>query len=249
MKIFVASCGRSGTRFMAEVFRALTDIQSYHERWPKCINVMMEDINNHNGTMKPETERLLDMKVQNIRKNSKGGDYFESSHTFIKSFCPKILSSFDDTYCIYLERPLNDVLMSYAQRGRRSRFPLDFQLLPHWRGNVLRIDAPMGFYGIVAWNWFEVKARYGLLKDQFNDTYEFDFRLLNDPSEWKRLFKKFGIKAKKFTSLPENLYRHSSNISADHIPSIMRHIRENWNAQGSYNFITDAKKLLEGAEQ
>lgn len=247
MLIFCASSGRAGTRFFKEVFSALTDIPSYHENWPKCINVVNEDLNNNEGVVQPNTTIVLQQKVKSIRKIAeKTGSYFESNHMFIKAFCPAVLNAFPgEVYCIYINRNIADMLFSYTQRGRRARFPMDFQLNPGWAGNVLRTAADYGFYETVVWNYFEVKERFRIYKSQFVKTYEFDFEKINDLAEWYRLFDHFGIEAKKVKRLPE-LYKHSSNITPVLYPSIFKHLRENWHKKGSFNFISDVEKLSGG---
>ena len=61
MKIFVASTGRCGTYFMTKVFQQFTNIPSYHEGTPQCINTVLEEVNNRLPS--PATKKVLEKKA------------------------------------------------------------------------------------------------------------------------------------------------------------------------------------------
>ena len=245
MKIFVASPGRSGTRFFANVFRQLTDIPSFHEEWPKCINIVNEDINNHDGIIHEKTRKILELKIQDIENKSKDGNYFEANHMFIKAFVSEVVHAFrDDVFCIYIERDMASYLMSYTQKGRRTNFATDFQLQPHWRGNCLRSNDVYPFYPLVSWNWWEVRARFQAWKTLFeNRWYHFPFSKINDQNEWKKLFDKIGIDAKPFSSIPPEMDKHSSNIQESMRARILKHLKDEWETMGKFMYPTDFQKL------
>ena len=65
MRIFVASTGRCGTKFMQNVFTELTGIDAKHEYMPHCIGKIMEDLNN-NDIYSDETERATLIQVRRL---------------------------------------------------------------------------------------------------------------------------------------------------------------------------------------
>ena len=252
MYIFCASPGRSGTRFFAEMFKHFTDIPSFHEPLPKCVNEVCAEMNCVDEIVPSETQDILNIKIQRIKKAAKNGWYFESNHMFIKSFFKTIIWPFEEMGCIYINRPITDYLMSYSQRGKRHKWPLDFQLDPTWEQNELQMKpSDYSFYEILAWNWFEAKARYLKAQYMFKKTYEFDFRKINDIGEWQKLFAHFEVPLKrKVDKIPDDLYRHQSGYTEEMIPSILKHIRDNWKTPGVPQlFPTDMEQLASEAKK
>lgn len=199
MKVFVASTGRVGTLFVSEVFRNLTDLPSFHEIQPYCIGKVCEEVNSHVRLSKL-TKQFLHEKVAQVKNYSQNGNYMESSPMFIKSYAELMLDSFDDIYCIYLFRNPLEVLLSWANKCEQKE--LDWFLQSHWPKNILKTENKLSFFENVLWQCLEVRERYYNLKKYFKKTYELDFRDLNNLLIWKKIFKHFGIKAKKVDKLP-----------------------------------------------
>jgi len=210
MLIFTASTGRCGTLFASEVFRTLTAVPSYHEPQPWCVDQTLEDINNKN-ILSRYSQIELDDKIQQIRDSVYKGWYFESSQMFIKSYYMQVLENFDNIGCLYIERNPTDVLKSYAKKCRHRDG--GWFLRSNWRANELRMSEELPFYDNVLWQWLEVKERYIKIKRYFNKTYELDFRNINNPDEWRRIFKAFSVPHREFKNLPKNLRKNQSNIS------------------------------------
>ena len=135
MKIFVASTGRCGTKFMAEVFGALTGFPSYHEAAPLCIGRTLEETNTRAEYSK-ETKEELTKKVEQVKSCSVNGDYFESSQMFIKSYSELMLLAFKRISVIYIERNPIDVALSYAEKCPAGE--ADWHLRSHWSKNLLQ---------------------------------------------------------------------------------------------------------------
>ncbi len=246
MYIFCASPGRCGTRFFAEMFKYFTDIPSFHEPLPKCVSWTCKEMNSGDKAITGKTRKIINTKIQRIGDAAKDGWYFESNHMFIKSFFPEVMDEFNNVSCIYINRPIINYLLSYSRRGKRDKWPLDFQLDPSWRENGGQPDNnDYGFYEMVAWNWFEVKARYLKSKHLFKKTYEFDFRKINDIAEWQKLFDHFEVPMKrKLDKIPDDMYRHQSGYTEEMIPSIVKHIQNNWKTPGVPQFFrTDVEQL------
>lgn len=201
MKIFVCSTGRCGTLFMAEVFNYMTDIPSFHEPHPRCINVVMKEVNN-SEELSEDTKFILDEKIGQIKQCSdKEGNYFESNNMFIKSYVDKVLNSFDDVYCIHLYRNPLEVFFSFSQKNSALR--LDWILRSYWKRNLIKLTNGLSPYGDILWQWFEVRKRFYYYKSRFVKTYDFDFRNINNLDEYYKLFNHFDIKAKKIDALPD----------------------------------------------
>ena len=195
-KIFVATTGRSGSMFLTEMMRVLTDIPSFHEEVPFCIGQTSYEINNN--CISETTQRVLDAKMKQIDKNSNSiGDYFEANNMFIKSFAWETLKSFEDVYCIYLHRNPADVFFSLGNRNWRKGY--DWLLRPQWERSVIKVDYSTTYYEDLMLMWYEVKARFEQLKPRFKKTWDFNFKDLNNLDEYYRMLEHFEIPHKKTT--------------------------------------------------
>lgn len=254
MKIFVASTGRSGTYFMTKVFEQYTDIPSYHEGTPKCINTVLKEVNTFN--LSKETKEVLKEKIKRITACSKNGAYFESNHMFIKSFYQTVLDNFQsDVYCIYLHRNIQDVLISFTQMDNHLQLD-DWFLKSNWGNNCFQTIEPLSGYQNIVWNWFEVRERFYSLGSRFAKVWDFPFTKLNSVAEWKKMFAHFGIKAKDgFSSLkafPKDLGKNQ--LIADSkkpVEDMLQRVRDNWdyiNTKG-WAFPTDYSELMRERKQ
>ena len=243
MKIFCATTGRTGTKFMTSVFSLLTDIPSFHEMAPYCIGETSKDVNN-NEVISENTRSIFRQKIAKIKHYSKDGDYFEANNMFIKSFIWPVMANFDDVYCIYLHRNPMDTFLSHADRG--WKFGYDWLLQSHWGKNQLKTQEAMLYYENIMWNWFEVRERFFRWKNQFIKTYDFDFRNLNNLEEYYKLFEHFGITYKKADKLPE--FDRNENTLNKPVPSryasILDEINLHWEKQGKeWAFDSDIKDM------
>ena len=238
MKIFIASTGRCGTRFFWDMFRKFTKIPSFHEQKPKCVNVVSYEMNNlPQKKWSPHTKKVFETKIRNISKTAeKTGTYMDSSHMFIKSFGPHIFDLFDDIRVIYLWRDLPSLLASYSYRAKRNVWPLDFQLRPEWKNNILKIKDgnSIGFYPTVAFNYFEVLARFKAWEHRFSKTYEFPFRDLNNPERWRDMMERLEIDAAPIKHIPQDADHHQSIFSENSRTKAIEHVSQNWDLPDEY---------------
>ena len=228
MRIFVANTGRAGSKFMASVFHALTEIPSFHENPPYCIGQTSKEINN--DCISGESQKIIDDKMAKIKCYD---DYFEANNMFIKSFVWPLLDTVDDLYVIYLHRNPLDTFLSLAERCWQTG--LDWVLQPHWKRNFLRSEEPMKFLEVINWNWYEVRERFLRLKKYFVKTYDFDFRKINDLNEYYKLFDHFGIKYKKVDSIPE--FDRNENVAGKSVTKryeeiIINDLNKKWDEPG-----------------
>jgi len=175
----------------------------------------------------------------------------ESNQMFIKSYAELALSSFDDVYCIYLYRNPIAVLMSYARKCRQKE--LDWFLQSHWPKNILQTSEKLSFFENILWQWLEVRERYYFLKDKFKNTFEFDFRDINDFATWQKLFRRFRIKTKDINQLPYNL-KQNPTFGDKH--KTLDYIIDEWDMKGQiigadikerlWDYIEFARKITQG---
>jgi hypothetical protein len=84
------------------------------------------------------------------------------------------------------------VLLSYQATQGEGK-PIDWFLKAEWRRNILRMEGITSWAETILWNWFEVKARFFHFHEKFKKSYVFNFKKINDPLEWRRLFEYFEI--------------------------------------------------------
>jgi len=199
VKLFVASCGRTGTMYMANVIGHLTDIPSFHEPSPYCIDRVCEEVNN--DRISPESQRELDQKINEITRHSKDGNYCETSNMFIKSFVWSVIDNFDDIYCIYIYRNTVDLLLSHHMKNpwRAGAYYLESD----WKRNVLRTETRLSWFDRLLWHQYEIRARFDFWKPKFQKTWIFKFEDIANLDEYYRMFDHFGIDYSKADKLPE----------------------------------------------
>ena len=114
MYIFVSSIGRSGTKFLSEVFKQVTDIPSFHggelniPDMRCCVGDALVKFNNN-----VEAEEI-DRKIKQIQKYSVQGNYFESSQLFLGCFVEKAIKTLHPIYVIHLIRNPLETAKSYV---------------------------------------------------------------------------------------------------------------------------------------
>ena len=241
MKIFCASSGRCGTAFISEVFRKYTSIgeNAFHEPDPRGIGRTMEEVNQN--AISSITKAVITEKIRLIGKYE---NYFESSQTFIKTFVWDILGSFDDVYCIYVERNLIDIIFSYFKQSGDYK-PKEWLLRPEWPRNIIKgigCRKELSWYELLLFNWFEVRERFLFFKSSFVKTFTLSFEELNDCSAWQNMFDHFGVEYKE-PLVFDNLYKNGSttNISCD---EMLEKLRQTWSELSrTSGFYEDAKFL------
>lgn len=205
MRIFVVNSGRCGSFFMSQIFRKLTAFPSFHEPMPRGDGETLEYVNNPTGLFSSHIIEELSSKVEQIRNDSRDGNYFESSQMFIKSFKDIVINAFSDVYVIYLWRNPIEVTMSYYKKKHSQEKQWNnWHLQSHWNNNILKTRGKLSFYENCYWECMEIRERFLRLYWELPkvNTFEFDFRKLNDVREWKKLFRQFEIKHKSFDRLP-----------------------------------------------
>ena len=225
MKIFVCTTGRSGSMFLTETMKQLTDIPSFHEAVPYCIGQTNYEVND--CCISDITHRVLDAKIRQIEANSDSqGNYFEANNMFIKSFSGAVLNAFrDDVYCIYLHRNPIDVFFSLGNRNWRKGY--DWLLRPQWERSIIKVDYQTTYYEDLMLMWYEVQARFEKLKPQFKKTWDFNFKDLNNLEEYYKMFEHFGIDHKRVSEIPVSLKKNAGG-DKETIEETLIRVRNGW---------------------
>jgi len=164
MKIFTHTQGRTGTAFLAELFRVNTDWEVHHEHMkPEDYGVKTPDIRilRCYNTYDPETVRdFWQEKLMKLPRN-----YVETSHVLSKAGLNHFVGQYLTDYkIIHLHRPCDEVIGSmikrgdYVGHGGHWLWHLD-QFYPN---NKLRFSddfAMFGPIGACAWYWAEMELR------------------------------------------------------------------------------------------
>lgn len=190
---------------MSEIFRKLTIFPSFHEPMPRCDGETLRAANNKEELSEYVMDEFSAKRVQ-IGRDSRGGNYFESSQMFIKSFDEVAFNFFDDVYVIYLYRNPIQVALSWCRKMATQEPPYNsWHLQSHWDNNILKTRGKLSYYQNCLWECLEIRERFLRLYWDMpqNRTFEFDFKKLNNVNEWKKLFDQFGIKHKPFKKLPD----------------------------------------------
>lgn len=129
MQVFALSSGRSGTRFLAHLFRNnLREGVSRHEPYFDKGNPPLfgRSIHDHAIGRKDRVRRLLENKRDWVGRNSKS-IYIETSHALLKSYYDLVLEYFPEARFVHLVRDPLKTARSEANRHLlfdRWRLPL-----------------------------------------------------------------------------------------------------------------------------
>jgi hypothetical protein len=114
--IFVASTGREGSGFIADIFKDRPNTISFHESRPFCNG---ERLINSSLSNNFEKNKVLKKKFSTIAfqiKNSHAKIYVESNHMFLKTFGKFFIKEFDNKFnLISLRRPIIKTVMSFQE--------------------------------------------------------------------------------------------------------------------------------------
>ena len=197
MLIFVSSIGRSGTRFLSELFNDTTNIPSYHIPSPQCTGKTFYDYNNfiENNELK--------LKKKKIKNSIKNNCYFESSQLFLRCFVDEMIElkkELNIPLCvIHVTRDPLECAKSYTNRKStpgvtkwRWRPSLDF------KRNYYKIEKKgLNTFQLNLWDWIENEIRFNHYKNNFDKIYDLNFEDYGDESKLIGLFEYFNINVNK----------------------------------------------------
>lgn len=190
MKIFTHTQGRTGTAWLAELFRANTDWECHHERLlPENYGIHTPDIremrmaNSYGGQSVTD---FWERKASLLPEN-----YVETAHMLSKAgiWCHREL--FGEMQIIHLHRPCEEVVGSMVKRGDYVSHGNSWlwYLDPVYHLNIVDCKpfVDYGSVGMCAWYWAEMEAR----KPQ--EAITVSVKDLNDAQFAKRFLHKCGV--------------------------------------------------------
>lgn len=205
MYIFVSSIGRSGTKFLSEIFNQVTNIPSFHggeSQVPDmrcCVGDTLTKFNNYIDT------ENIERKIKQIQQCSIGDNYFEASQLFMFSFVEKAIETLNPIYVIHLTRDPLQTAKSYMNRNSVPGNPKSVWRPPLLaKRNILQFNEKISLTSFQKnlWNWIENELRFHFYKNSFHKTFDFDFYEINDMRLYENLFKYFQIEYNR-----EKLYK------------------------------------------
>ncbi len=119
--IFCINSGRSGSRYLTELFRTARDVKSFHEAKP---NMSGEPLRLINALPLEASREVRRVKLCAIADSLRGmlphEVYAETNHMFIKTFFDVVLAEFSNVDVVILRRSLPHVLKSFIELGYYS---------------------------------------------------------------------------------------------------------------------------------
>lgn len=194
MYIFVCSPGRSGTKYLSEIFKNNTNLNAYHGGEIELREVI--DKGYYKTNNKKYVLHRLNM-IKNINKNKKG--FVETSQIFIHYLANGIIDNklMRPLYVINLIRNPMEVAVSYENR---KSYPSDNKNL--WRlplnhsNRLLKVDDNKKFtiFQENLIDLIDTQMKFEKYKNSFDKYYELKFEDLNNKEKIKEVMHYFGVK-------------------------------------------------------
>jgi hypothetical protein len=200
--IFSINSGRSGSKYLAELFSTAEKVKSFHEAEPKMSGEFIEMINAQPLAVSREKRRIKAEAIAKILRGS-GPDetYAETNHTFITAFFDVVLEDFGKIDIVILRRDLAHVLKSFIELGYFS--PLN-PLSLSWMSSPNAVTAALPAIGpdkaldqfdlCIAY-LLDIEARTERFKKEYPDVRTHDVRLeeLNKTAAVENLFQQLNL--------------------------------------------------------
>jgi len=206
MVIFVSSIGRSGTRYLADLFSHCTDVIAQHAAEPLCHGDIMVDV--YSGVRRDEVrQKARCVKAEIVS----GGAYFESTQVFLRVLAEVFLEEFPSVSVIHLLRDPLGVACSYVNRqsypshpDRPWRMPLNL------KRSLFNFPLPLTPMQENLCDWLENELLYMELEARFHRTVEFSFGDLGSAEQICRMFEELGVQYRQ-----EDVIYHTSKQDLD----------------------------------
>ena len=189
MVIFVSSVGRSGTRYLADLFSHCTDVDAEHAAEPVCNGEIMIDI--YNGIDRPEVSEKAGIIKARVAER---GAYFESTQLFNRVLAPTFLDHFPSVSVIHMLRDPLEVACSYINRrsypghpNRPWRMPLNLER------SLFRFPQPLTPLQENLCDWLENELRFAELEPRLDRVVEFSFANLESVEHLCAMFEGLGV--------------------------------------------------------
>ena len=226
--IFASSIGRSGTRYLANLFAHCTDVPAWHAVEPLCHDQIMIDVNN--GLQRVEVIE----KARNIQAIvAQRGAYFEATQIFTRVLAETFLEVFPEVSVIQLLRDPMAVASSYVNRkSYPSHADRPWRMALNQKRALFKFPQKLTPFQENLCDWLENEMRYQELKPQFAKTANFSFANFESPERICELFERLDVP-----------YRESDVV----YHTTKRDLDQNANPRKTRitrRYITQSKKLL-----
>jgi hypothetical protein len=189
MLIFVSSVGRSGTRYLAQLFDKCTDVPACHAAEPHCYDQVMIDVNN--GI---EREEITE-KAKIIQGTlSEHGAYLEATQLFTRVLAETFLDIFPAISVIHLLRDPMEVARSYVNRKScPSRNDMPWRLPLNLKHALFEFPLPLTPFQENLCDWLENELRYLELLPRFTNVTDFYFSNFGNAERICELFQQLDV--------------------------------------------------------
>ena len=189
MVIFASSIGRSGTRYLSNLFIHCTDIAAYHAAEPHCFDQVMVNVNN--GVPQEEVSEKAIIIASIVAEK---GAYFESTQLFIRVLAEVFLDVFPAISVIHLLRDPTEVASSYMNRKSYPSHPDRPWRLPlNLKNSLYRFPQPLTPIQENLCDWLENELRYWALLPRFERTFDFQFEKIGSASHICDMFEQLDV--------------------------------------------------------
>lgn len=202
--IFSINSGRSGSKYLAELFSTAKKVKSFHEAEPKMSGEFIEMINAQPLAVSREKRRIKAEAIAKILRGS-GPDetYAETNHTFITTFFDVVLEDFRKIDIVILRRDLALVLKSFVELGYFSpRNPLSFSWMSSPNAATAALpaigpDSALDQFDLCIAYLLDIEARGERFQKDCPDVRTHDVRLeeLNEIATVENLFQQLHLAA------------------------------------------------------
>lgn len=189
MVIFVSSIGRSGTRYLANLFRSCTQVAAHHLAEPYCHGEVYRDI--CDGKHRPELDQKASLIAEIERQQ---GAYFESNPVFVRGLARHFLPRFREIAVIHLLRDPQEVARSYANRDSYPSHPNRPWRLPlNTRAARLRSPERLTPFQENLCDWLDNELHYQALQSSFARTIDLYFADFDNTEDLAASFARLGV--------------------------------------------------------
>jgi hypothetical protein len=200
MHIFVSSPGRSGTKYISQIFKYCTSFTSIHGGEQLFRNIIDSGIYRNNNN-----DNIIINRIELLRQYD---NVIDTSQIFIHRLVNHLIKiNTIPLYVINLIRNPIEVAISYTNR---NSYPSNINCL--WRlplissDRLLKINKQLTIFQENLVDWIDTQMKFEKYKNKFDKYYIFYFNNLNKNIELIKLFNFFNINYNI-----ENLNKYISN--------------------------------------
>ena len=200
--IFCINSGRSGSKYLAELFSTAQQVRSFHEAEPKMNDPFIAMINAEPLASSRAARRVKAEAIAAfLRQAPPEETYAETNHTFIKTFYDVVLEDFHNVDVVILRRELSRVLKSFIELGYFSSLnPLSFSWMSSPNAATAALptlgpDATLDQFDLCIAYLLDIEARARRFQADYPNVRTHEVRLehLNQAAPVGRFLERLGL--------------------------------------------------------